>query len=197
MHIHKAELITSAVKVEQYPDLNLPEIVLAGRSNVGKSTFINTMLNRKKLAFTSSKPGKTQLINFFNVNDELIFVDVPGYGYAAVSKKQQIEFGKMFELYIENSKNIKLAILLIDLRHKPTEDDLSMLEYFRYFGFKILIVGTKMDKLKNSERVSMIRKRKKELNIQKEKFIPYTALNKENSKEIWEVIFSMINKKNE
>ncbi len=196
MHIHKAELITSAVTVDHYPKLGLPEIVLAGRSNVGKSTFINTLLNRKKLAYTSSKPGKTQLINFFNINDELIFVDVPGYGYASVSKQQQIEFGKMFERYIENSENIKLAVLLIDLRHKPTEDDLAMLEYFRYFDFNILVVGTKMDKLKSSQKLSTIKKRKIELGLENEAFIPYTSMEKDNMGQVWNVIFELI-KKNE
>ncbi len=193
MHIHKAELVTSGVKEEHYPKIDLPEIILAGRSNVGKSTFINTMLNRKNLAYTSSKPGKTQLLNFFNINDKFIFVDVPGYGYAKVSKEQQKAFGKMFDNYVQTRENLELAILLIDLRHKPTEDDISMLEYFRYFNLNILVVGTKLDKLKSSEKQAVIKKRKLELGLKsREIFIPYTALKKENNDDIWNEIFKCL-----
>ncbi len=194
MHVDKAELIKSCVKMEDYPTESLPEIVLAGRSNVGKSTFINTMLNRKNLAYTSSKPGKTQILNFFNINDKLVFVDVPGYGYAKVSKKQQEEFGIMFENYIQNRENLKLAVLLVDLRHKPTNDDLAMLEYFRYFGLKVLIIGTKLDKIKKSQQFSEIKKRKNEIGLKGETFIPYSANNQSDTKAIWDVILEYLKK---
>src|SRR5699024_1583493 len=120
---NNVDIIISAVESKQYPETGLPEIALSGRSNVGKSTFINTLISRKKVARTSSKPGKTQTLNFFNIDEQLIFVDVPGYGYAKVSKKQREQFGKMIEQYLTTRKELKCVIQLIDIRHKPTQDE--------------------------------------------------------------------------
>ncbi|HEA4358826.1 TPA: ribosome biogenesis GTP-binding protein YsxC, partial [Staphylococcus aureus] len=118
------ELIISAVKEEQYPETELSEVALSGRSNVGKSTFINSMIGRKNMARTSQQPGKTQTLNFYNIDEQLIFVDVPGYGYAKVSKTQREKFGKMIEEYITKRENLQLVIQLVDLRHDPTQDDI-------------------------------------------------------------------------
>ncbi|HAR3768841.1 TPA: YihA family ribosome biogenesis GTP-binding protein, partial [Staphylococcus aureus] len=127
------ELIISAVKEEQYPETELSEVALSGRSNVGKSTFINSMIGRKNMARTSQQPGKTQTLNFYNIDEQLIFVDVPGYGYAKVSKTQREKFGKMIEEYITKRENLQLVIQLVDLRHDPTQDDILMYNYLKHF----------------------------------------------------------------
>ena len=129
MEIKQAEFITSAVKNEGLPAHEEVEFMFCGRSNVGKSSFINTMINRKKLARTSSEPGKTRQINFYNIDNNFYFVDLPGYGYSKLSKQEQVTMGKFIENYLEKSKNIKLIILLLDIRHNPTEDDLFMYKY--------------------------------------------------------------------
>ena len=151
MIIRSSEYAVSAVKEEQYPNDNLPEIALAGRSNVGKSSLINTMLKRKNLARTSSQAGKTQTLNFYLVNDDFYLVDVPGYGYAKVSQKRRQEFGEMIQDYLETRPNLKGLIILIDSRHEPTKDDISMYEYAQYLNIPILVVCTKMDKIKKSQ----------------------------------------------
>lgn len=151
MIIRSSEYAVSAVKEEQYPNDNLPEIALAGRSNVGKSSLINTLLKRKNLARTSSQAGKTQTLNFYLVNDNFYLVDVPGYGYAKVSQKRRQEFGEMIQDYLETRPNLKGLIILIDSRHEPTKDDISMYEYAQYLNIPILVVCTKMDKIKKSQ----------------------------------------------
>ena len=150
--IKSADFITSAVRKEQYPELNLPEVAFVGRSNVGKSTAINSITNRRKLARTSSTPGRTRLVNFFGINDKMVLVDLPGYGYAKISKTEKAKWGKIIEDYINKSENLKRFVLLVDSRHKPTEDDLVMLNYMRHFGKEIVVVGTKLDKLKRNDR---------------------------------------------
>ncbi len=140
----------SATKPSQYPDDNKKEIVLLGRSNVGKSTLINSFSNRKKIAYTSSTPGKTQVINFFEVNEQFYLVDVPGYGYAKVSKKQREQFGKMIESYLTTRENLSLATLLVDFKVGPTEDDILMYDYLKYFNIKTVVLATKKDKVKKS-----------------------------------------------
>ncbi len=150
MNIHNAEFLKSAVYKEDYPEWDKKEIVLLGRSNVGKSTFINKFCGRRKLAYTSSKPGKTQTLNFFSLTEELAFVDVPGYGYAKVSKKMRQEFGQMIETFLTERENLKFAILLIDFKVGPTEDDLLMYEYLKFCKIKTFIIATKKDKIKNS-----------------------------------------------
>jgi GTP-binding protein len=147
MKVTSAEIVISAVKPEQYPDNNLPEFALAGRSNVGKSSFINKMINRKNLARTSSKPGKTQTLNFFLINESLYFVDVPGYGFAKVSKKEREAWGKMIETYLTTREQLRAVILIVDLRHAPTKDDVMMYEFLKHYEIPTVIIATKADKI--------------------------------------------------
>ena len=147
MKINNIELKISAVRTSQYPEDNKPEFLLVGRSNVGKSSFINTLINRKNFARTSSRPGKTQTLNFYYVNESFYLVDVPGYGYAMTSKKTQAKFGKMIEDYLATRKNLKHIFMLVDFRHKPTKDDLLMYNYLKYFNLPVTIVATKVDKI--------------------------------------------------
>ena len=151
MKITSSEYSVSAVREDQYPRDVLPEIALAGRSNVGKSSLINSFLNRKNLARTSSQPGKTQTLNFYKVNDSFYLVDVPGYGYAKVSKKQREQFGEMIQDYLETRANLEGLIIIIDARHEPTTDDIAMYNYALLLDLPILVVTTKMDKLKKSQ----------------------------------------------
>jgi GTP-binding protein len=146
-----AEFIGSAVKKEQYPEDMLPELVLLGRSNVGKSTFINTVLNRKSLARVGSTPGKTRLINFFLVNKLFFFVDLPGYGYAKVSKEEQLGWKKIIENYLYNREHIKMYILILDSRHKPNENDILMFNWILHTGLSYLVIANKADKLSKNE----------------------------------------------
>ena len=150
MNFQKVELSSVAVRTTQYPTDNLPEFLIVGRSNVGKSSFINTLVNRKSLARTSAKPGKTQTLNFYNIDDMCYIVDVPGYGYAAVSNAKQEKFGLMIEEYIINRPNLKHVFLLIDYRHKPTENDLIMYDFLKYYNLPVTVVCTKYDKVKKS-----------------------------------------------
>ena len=150
MNFQKVELSSVAVRTTQYPTDNLPEFLIVGRSNVGKSSFINTLVNRKSLARTSAKPGKTQTLNFYNIDDMCYIVDVPGYGYAAVSNAKQEKFGLMIEEYIMNRPNLKHVFLLIAYRHKPTENDLIMYDFLKYYNLPVTVVCTKYDKVKKS-----------------------------------------------
>lgn len=147
MKVTSSEIVISAVKPEQYPDLELPEIALAGRSNVGKSSFINKLLNRKNLARTSSKPGKTQTLNFYIINEVLHFVDVPGYGYAKVSKSERDAWGKMIETYFTKRRQLCAAVLLVDLRHAPSKDDVMMYEFLKHYDIPTIVIATKADKI--------------------------------------------------
>lgn len=147
MKVTSVNLAISAVRRSQYPTDNKPEFLLVGRSNVGKSSFINTLINRKNYARTSSNPGKTQTINFYYVNDKYYLVDAPGYGYATLSKSKQKKFGLMMEDYLVNRKNLKCVFMLIDFRHRPTDDDLMMYEYLKHYKLPVTIVATKADKV--------------------------------------------------
>lgn len=147
MKVTSSELVISAVKPEQYPEDDLPEIALAGRSNVGKSSFINKMINRKGLARTSSKPGKTQTLNFYLINEQMYFVDVPGYGYAQVSKKERESWGVMIETYLTTRKTLKAVLLIVDLRHPPTTDDKLMYDFLQAYEIPCIVIGTKADKI--------------------------------------------------
>lgn len=151
MKITDAKLEVMATRRSQYPETDLPEFMLVGRSNVGKSSFINTILGRKNIAYTSGKPGKTQTLNFYRVNDAFFLVDVPGYGYAAVNKKIQEKFGKMIEEYLEKRDELVRVFMLIDFRHKPTEDDQLMYNFLKYYNIPVTIVATKVDKIGNSK----------------------------------------------
>lgn len=147
MDVHNVEMVMSAVSASQYPTDGKPEIALVGRSNVGKSSLTNTLIQRKNFARTSSQPGKTQTLNFYDVEDKLYFVDVPGYGYAKVSKAQREAFGVMIEEYITSRKQLRGVISLVDARHEPSEDDISMYEWLHYYNIPILVVATKSDKI--------------------------------------------------
>ena len=152
MEVINVEEPIIAVRVSQYPDDKKSEFLIVGRSNVGKSSFINTIINRKNLARTSSKPGKTQTLNFYLINKDFYIVDVPGYGYASTSKKQIEKFGVMIEEYLKQRVNLKHVFLLVDYRHKPTEDDVLMYQFLKYYNRPVTIIATKSDKVKNNER---------------------------------------------
>lgn len=147
MKITDVNLDVQAVRRSQYPETDLPEFMLVGRSNVGKSSFINTLVNRKNIAYISGKPGKTQTLNFYQVNNSFYLVDVPGYGYAAVNKKTQEKFGKMIEEYLEKRNELIRVFLLVDFRHKPTEDDKLMYNFLKYYNIPVTIIATKADKV--------------------------------------------------
>lgn len=151
MRIKQSEFITSAVKREQYPLDNRVEVAFVGRSNVGKSSIINALTNRKKLAKVSQTPGKTRLVNFFLINNDFYLVDLPGYGYAKVSKSEKESWGKTIEMYLTGREQLKRVVLLVDSRHKPTGDDIMMYEWFKHFGYNVVVVGTKSDKITKNE----------------------------------------------
>lgn len=165
MIIKSSNYAVSAVRENQYPKDNLPEIALSGRSNVGKSSLINTLLNRKNLARTSSQPGKTQTLNFYLINDEFYLVDVPGYGYARVSQKKRQEFGEMIQDYLETRPNLKGLVIVIDSRHEPTKDDIAMYNYAQYLNLHILVVCTKIDKIKKSQVNKVMSRLKKNIDL--------------------------------
>ncbi|MDF2608236.1 MAG: engB [Bacillales bacterium] len=167
MKVTSAEFIISAVRKEQYPTEGLPEIALAGRSNVGKSSFINTLINRKNLARTSSKPGKTQQLNYYLINKEFYFVDVPGYGYAKVSKTERAAWGKMLEAYLTGHEAIKAVFLIVDLRHPPTADDCQMYEFLRYYNIPIVVIATKADKIPKGKWQKHVKVTKETLQLEK------------------------------
>lgn len=147
MKVHNVEMIMSAVKPEQYPDEGYPEFALAGRSNVGKSSFINRMIARKSLARTSSKPGKTQTLNFYKIEEQLFFVDVPGYGYAKVSKSEREAWGQMIEQYLTGRETLRAVVQIVDVRHPPTKDDCVMYDFLVHYDIPAIIIATKVDKI--------------------------------------------------
>ena len=151
MKITSCEFKISAVRRSQYPEDSLPEFMLVGRSNVGKSSFINMIVNNKKMARVSNTPGKTKNLNFFLVNNDFYLVDVPGYGYASVSKKEQRKFGLMIEEYLEKRENLKRTFMLVDIRHKPSNDDVLMYKFLKYYNVPVTIIATKVDKLSKSK----------------------------------------------
>ena len=193
VNTHNADILLSAANKSHYPQDDIPEVALAGRSNVGKSSFINTMLNRKNLARTSGKPGKTQLLNFFNIDDKLRFVDVPGYGYARVSKKEREKWGKMIEEYLTTRENLRAVVSLVDLRHEPSADDVQMYEFLKYYEIPVILVATKADKIprgKWNKHESMI---KKKLDFDKiDIFIIFSSVNKTGVEEACDAIFDFI-----
>ncbi|GAB0168772.1 MULTISPECIES: ribosome biogenesis GTP-binding protein YihA/YsxC [unclassified Lysinibacillus] len=147
MKVHNVEMVISAVRPDQYPEDGLPEFALAGRSNVGKSSFINRMIGRKALARISSKPGKTQTLNFYKIEEQLFFVDVPGYGYAKVSKTEREAWGKMIERYITGRNELKAVVQIVDLRHPPTADDRMMYDFLKHYNIPCIVIATKADKI--------------------------------------------------
>lgn len=187
--IKSAEIVISAVSKAQYPENSLPEIALAGRSNVGKSSFINKMLNRKNLARTSSKPGKTQTLNFYLINEAFYFVDVPGYGYAKVSKTERAKWGNMIESYLTGRHELKSVILIVDLRHPPTKDDVLMYQFLKHYLIPVIVIATKADKIPRGKWEKHAKVVKEKLAIEKEDpviiFSSETGVGKE---EVWQVI---------
>ena len=165
MKINSVDLTISAVRQSQYPEDKKPEFLLVGRSNVGKSSFINSIIERKNLARISSTPGKTQTLNFYSVNNDFYLVDVPGYGYASVSKEMQDKFGMMIEEYLENREFLKRVYMLVDFRIKPTQDDLLMYNFLKYHNLPVTVVATKVDKVSKNERDKQINLINSELNL--------------------------------
>lgn len=189
MIIKNSEFITSAVTPNQYPTDNRIEIAFVGRSNAGKSSLINTITNRRKLAKTSSTPGKTRLINFFLINNEFYFVDLPGYGFAKVSKKEQEKWGHMMEKYLIDRSQLKRIALLVDSRHKPTKEDILMYQWIKHYGYEVIIVATKSDKLKKNEYQKNKKVILETLNpAEEDKFIFFSSLSKEGKEELLDSI---------
>ena len=177
-----------AVRRSQYPEDKKSEFLLVGRSNVGKSSFINTLIERKNFARTSSKPGKTQTLNFYLVNDSFYLVDVPGYGYASVSKDTQKKFGLMIEEYLKSRENLKHVFMLIDYRHKPTEDDVLMYEFLKYYNLDITIVATKYDKVSKNSRIKQDKLIKDTLKFDDNEFITFSTVTKKGRSEVLSII---------
>ena len=178
-----------AVKPSQYPDDSLPEIAFAGRSNVGKSSFINSMIDRKNLARTSAKPGKTRTINFYLINDEFRFVDLPGYGFAHVSKVEQKKWGSIIDRYLSDRENLREVILIVDIRHEPTNHDLMMYNWIKSFGFIGIVVATKADKISKANWQKNLKVIRQKLDIKDASFvIPYSSENKSNKDLIWDIL---------
>lgn len=190
MKVNKADIVISAVSPSQYPETGLPEIALAGRSNVGKSSFINAMINRKGLARTSGKPGKTQTLNFYIIEEQFYFVDVPGYGYAKVSKTERAKWGAMLETYFTQRETLKAALLIVDLRHPPTADDVQMYEFFTYYTIPILVVATKADKIPRGKWNKHIQIAKSTLKFDSanDDFVVFSAESKAGKEEAWQII---------
>ncbi|MCR4895483.1 MAG: ribosome biogenesis GTP-binding protein YihA/YsxC [Lachnospiraceae bacterium] len=175
------------------PENVLPEVAFAGRSNVGKSSLINGLLNRKNLARTSSQPGKTQTINFYKVNTDLYFVDLPGYGYAATGKDTREKWGKMIERYLRTSKQLRAVFLLVDIRHAPTENDAAMYDWICKNGYQPVIIATKLDKIKRSQVAKQVKLIRETLKAEKDTLIlPFSAQTKAGREEIWQVIEGLI-----
>ncbi len=193
MIIRKVELETVCGITSTFPDNEHPEFAFAGKSNVGKSSLINALMNRKSLARTSSQPGKTQTINFYNINDELYYVDLPGYGYAKVAVEVKAKWGKMIERYLKNAPMLKCVFLLIDIRHEPSANDKLMYDWIVSNGYYPVIIATKLDKLKRSQVAKHVKMVRDGLGIRKEGIvIPFSAETKQGREEIWALIESMM-----
>lgn len=183
----------SAVGPKQYPSGNLPEIVLAGKSNVGKSSFINTMINRKSLARTSSEPGKTRQINFYNIDSKFYFVDLPGFGYSKMSHTEQEKVGKFIEEYLFNRKNISCIVLLIDIRHKPSENDIMMFNYIRSIGAPHIVIANKADKIAPTKVDTYVEDLRNSLQANSDDIIlPFSSEKKIYTEDVWNEILKNI-----
>ena len=192
MHVHTAEITTSAVNPNSYPEATLPEIALAGRSNVGKSSFINKMIQRSGLARTSGQPGKTQTLNFYTINEAFRFVDVPGYGYARVSKTSREKWFGMIQEYLETRDNLELLLLLMDARHEPTQLDKEMYAYAETLDIPYAIVLTKVDKIKKSQLNKHLSMYKKALDLPTtDALFMFSSQTGEGAKDVWDVIESI------
>ncbi|HLR11581.1 MAG TPA: ribosome biogenesis GTP-binding protein YihA/YsxC [Sporosarcina sp.] len=191
MKVHNVEMIMSAVKPEQYPEEGYPEFALAGRSNVGKSSFINRMISRKSLARTSSKPGKTQTLNFYKIEEQLFFVDVPGYGYAKVSKKEREAWGKMIEQYLTQREQLKAVLLIVDVRHSPTEDDCLMYDFLVHYNIPAIVIATKADKISKGKLAKHVKIVKEQLDMRSsDPLIPFSSESGMGMEQAWKEIES-------
>ena len=188
MKINTVELTISAVRESQYPTDNKSEFLLIGRSNVGKSSFINAIINRKNYARTSATPGKTQTLNFYKVNDEFYLVDAPGYGFAKVRNSLKKKFGLIIENYLKSRSNLKRVFLLIDFRHKPTEDDVLMYEFLKYYNLDITIVATKYDKVSKNSRIKQDKLIKDTLKFDDNEFITFSTVTKKGRSEVLSIL---------
>ena len=189
MVIKNVSLETVIGVTSKIPDNQLPEIAFAGKSNVGKSSLINALMNRKSLARTSAQPGKTQTINFYNINDELYFVDLPGYGYAKVSQQEKEKWGKMIEKYLHRSKVLQAVFLLVDIRHEPSANDRQMYEWILANGYHPIVIATKLDKINRSQIAKQVKLVKQGLGVDKDTIvIPFSAETKQGREEIWNLV---------
>lgn len=197
MVIKSVELKTVCGVTSKLPQNEIPEIAFAGRSNVGKSSLINAIINRKSLARTSSQPGKTQTINFYEVNKEFFLVDLPGYGYAKASEAVKAQWGKMIERYLVKSEQLRVIFLLVDIRHEPTANDVGMYEFIKSTGFKPVIIATKLDKIKRSQLAANVKVIRNKLKLENDvPVIPFSATTKQGREEIYEVMEGFINCEN-
>ena len=192
MIIKNPQFEISAVRPAQYPKNDLPQIVLVGKSHVGKSSFINTMINRKSLARTSNTPGKTRQINFYNIDNNFYFVDLPGYGYSKLSKEEQVNMGRFIEDYLEKCQNISLIVLLLDIRHNPTADDVHMLNYIKKTNLPCILVANKADKIAVTKVDNELNKIKEFLGISFTTLLPFSAERKIYSEAVWDEIEKFI-----
>ena len=193
MNVNNVELSAVCGRKDQYPNTELPEVAFVGKSNVGKSSLINCMVNRKSLARTSQSPGKTRTINFYNVENILHFVDLPGYGYARAAKSEIAKWGKMIEEYLLERPQLKSIILLIDIRHEPSQNDKLMYDWLKHYAYKIIIVTTKSDKLKRSQINKHISIISKSLQLDKEDIlIPFSSETRDGRDKLWDIIKSVI-----
>jgi GTP-binding protein len=189
MKVVSSEIVISAVKPEQYPETELPEFALAGRSNVGKSSFINKMLNRRGLARISSKPGKTQTLNFYLINEILHFVDVPGYGYAKVSKSERAAWGRMIETYFTTREQLRAAVLIVDLRHPPTTDDVMMYDFLKHYEIPCIIIATKADKIPKGKWQKHLKVTRETLELDKnDHIVVFSSETGEGKDEAWSIL---------
>ena len=194
MKIRSAEITMSAINRSQYPDEGIPEIALVGRSNVGKSSTVNTLLNRRNFARTSQTPGKTRTINFYLINKEFFFVDLTGYGYAKIAKSEKEKWGVIMERYLQERNELCAIFLLVDIRHEPTNDDVMMYEWIKHFGYNCVVIATKADKISRGQyqkHMNIIRKKLKIDN--NEKILPISSLKKTGVEEIWNEIINQYN----
>lgn len=193
MVIKNVSLETVCGITSRLPETDKPEIAFAGKSNVGKSSLINGLMNRKALARTSSQPGKTQTINFYNINDAMYLVDLPGYGYAKVPQREKEKWGKMIERYLHTSRQLKAVFLLIDIRHEPSANDRQMYEWISYQGFEPIIIATKLDKISRSQIQKQLKLIRTGLKVKPgTRILPFSALNKQGREEIWQLMDELI-----
>ncbi len=193
MVIKNVSLETVCGVTSKLPANTKPEVAFAGKSNVGKSSLINALMNRKSLARTSSQPGKTQTINFYNINDAIYYVDLPGYGYAQANEKVKAQWGKMIEDYLHRSKQLKVVFLLIDIRHKPSENDCIMYDWVLNHGYKPIIIATKLDKINRSQVQKQLKLIRETLQVEKDTImIPFSATTKQGREEIYEIVDAII-----